>query len=254
MSRYQSNRRLIKNLYEPVSWEGYLYYVRLRTPVGLLYKIGYTKMSSVSERLAFKGDGAAEMIEESLFFEYFPNAWDLEQELHTLLRRKAAFSGFSSDMPLFMNGQSELYAEDVLEMDRSYSYRQTQETRDEIAVLAAIKCGADGAKVRQAMHKRREEDFLSKLRKEVEDRRDVPLNFVQRLIGGFLRGLFFLPHLGVRKLLETGNDRRLAELRIFLEEKALESSIERQMKFLTKQRNVEALKLSLKPENAKPPL
>jgi len=106
----------------PGGTTGYLYYARLRTAIGPVYKLGFTSMNSVHDRLAYKGDGAEKLIDEVLLFHHHHNAWDLEQELHVLCFHKKLFpSGSTANMPLLGNGQSELYGEDILRMDSGYT-------------------------------------------------------------------------------------------------------------------------------------
>lgn len=107
----------------PRDRSGHLYYVRLNTPIGVLYKLGYTKLDSVEERLAFQGGGDQEMIDRVLCFVYLPDAYDVERLLHGQFSSKLAFGTFSAieDMPLFRNGQSELYCEDILKFDNEFS-------------------------------------------------------------------------------------------------------------------------------------
>ena len=182
----------------PPSKEGHLYYVRLRTPVGLLYKLGFTTMNSVEERLTLKGDGAQLLIDKVIFFRRFKNAWDIEQELHTLLKRKAAFCGWDEEMPLFQNGQSELYCEDVLKLDNEYTYRQAQNTHDEIDIARHISFGADEKLVREGMRKSRENQWDRKLYEAIkEPESKVKPNWILRLIGWLLgavllRGVFIV--------------------------------------------------------------
>lgn len=205
----------------PPNKDGHLYYARLRTPVGILYKIGFTTMASVQVRLAYKGEGTERMIDKVLFFAHYKNAWGLEQELHMLLKNKAAFCGWNEKMPLFQNGQSELYCEDVLGLDCEYSYRQAQEAKDEISLAQQAMCIGDEAQVRASYRKHREEGFLNEVQKEISARRDEPIGPVQRAVGWVLRGVFHVLYKIVTLPFETGNDRRLAELRKMVQEQAL---------------------------------
>jgi hypothetical protein len=117
----------------PPITDGHLYYVRLRTEIGLVYKLGFTTLPSLEERLAFKGDGAEQLVDKVLYFEHLKDAWNIEQELHTLLAPRKLFScGTWQFMPLYKNGQSELYGEDVLQLDKSYTKKQSEDVQDNI--------------------------------------------------------------------------------------------------------------------------
>lgn len=109
---------------------GTLYYVRLKTPVGILYKLGYTTLSSVEERLAYQGRGDEKLLDRVLFFKHFDNAAEMESAAHDHFSRKSAFGRFSNEpgMPLFGNGQSELYAKDILGVDPNYRAGQSDIT------------------------------------------------------------------------------------------------------------------------------
>lgn len=153
----RSHRPVHRPAFVPPTKAGHLYYVRLRTPVGIVYKLGFTTLDSVHARLSFRGDGTDKLIERVLLFAHFNDAWDLEQELHMLFRRHATFSGWDEAMPLFANGQSELYREDVLDLDHEYSRRQSQDTAEEIALARQVALGADEASLRAQLNDRRRE-------------------------------------------------------------------------------------------------
>ena len=110
---------------------GNLYYVRLNTPLGKFYKIGFTTMKSVNDRLAFQGTGDEKYIDEVLYFQFRLGAYGLEQSLHSYFSDKAAFGKYSAyiDMPLPRNGQSELYYDDVLELDGKFTPAQADFSR-----------------------------------------------------------------------------------------------------------------------------
>jgi hypothetical protein len=210
--------------YVPPSKAGNLYYVRLCTPVGMLYKIGFTTMGSVHERLAFRGDGTDTLIDRVLLFAHFSDASDLEQELHKLFRRSAAFCGWDEQMPLFANGQSELYCEDVLELDNNYSRRQSLETAEEIEFVRHVAYGADEALLRAHLTERRRQRSDRERRwAETCATPSVKSGWMVRVIGPIVRvGLVACIALVklVGKLSETGNDRRIAELRGWLKDAA----------------------------------
>ncbi|HGY9638059.1 TPA: GIY-YIG nuclease family protein [Pseudomonas putida] len=118
---------------------GNLYYVRLNTPLGKFYKIGFTKMKSVNDRLAFQGTGDEKYIDEVLYFKFHLGALDLEQCLHGHFHDKAAFRQYSADvdMPLPKNGQSELYYDDVLNLDAGFTPEQAKLTRKAVELAIA---------------------------------------------------------------------------------------------------------------------
>lgn len=118
---------------------GNLYYVRLNTPLGKFYKIGFTTMKSVNDRLAFQGTGDEKYIEEVLYFQFRLGAFGLEQCLHSYFSEKAAFHKYSAyvDLPLSRNGQSELYYDDVLELDDKFTPAQAEHTRKAVEIAIA---------------------------------------------------------------------------------------------------------------------
>lgn len=231
MHRHRNHtiRRQAEN--PPSSKEGHLYYVRLRTPVGLLYKIGFTTMISVHARLSFSGDGAELLIDKTILFEHFKDAWDFEQYLHKLHKKKAAFCGWEDGMPLLLNGQSELYCEDVLELDSDYSYRQAQHSQDEITIARHISSGADETLLREGMRKRRERQWDNQLHRIKENPDAIAkkgwtwaiISVVGAVVGALLSAIFILGFAVLKlfnKVNETENDRRLTQLRITLKNKA----------------------------------
>lgn len=103
--------------FTPKNASGYLYYVRLSTELGMLYKIGFTTFGSVQERLGYKGGRDDDLVDKVLLFKRMTDAADWEALLHRVFRKKRAFYSDSEYLPLFRNGQSELYYEDVLGLD-----------------------------------------------------------------------------------------------------------------------------------------
>lgn len=113
----------------PDTPDGHVYYVRLSTPKGRLYKIGFTKMASVEERFSYDGSDAYKLIDKVLLFKYSPYAYTIETDyLHGHLRSQKAYKDYgiknlfrdSSKLPLFRDGQTELYQHDVLGLDPDY--------------------------------------------------------------------------------------------------------------------------------------
>lgn len=103
--------------FTPKNASGYLYYVRLSTELGMLYKIGFTTLGSVQERLGYRGGRDDDLVDKVLLFKHMTDAADWEALLHRVFRKKRAFYDDSEYLPLFRNGQSELYYEDVLGLD-----------------------------------------------------------------------------------------------------------------------------------------
>lgn len=112
----------------PKTREGYVYYVRLRTNKGVFYKIGFTTMESLEKRFSYKGSENYKLIDKIFLYKYFIYAYDIEQLLHDHLRNENAYSKYKlanlfrdlSAHPLFRDGQTELYKEDVLGLDPDY--------------------------------------------------------------------------------------------------------------------------------------
>lgn len=108
---------------------GNIYYVRLKSPFGPLYKLGFTSMSSVHERLAFQGAGHEKLVDVVLGFAYSRNALSIEQTLHGYFDSKRAFSIPDALMPLAGNGQQEVYVDDILGMDEDFTREQAHSVR-----------------------------------------------------------------------------------------------------------------------------
>lgn len=110
--------------------KGNLYYVRLNTEYGIFYKLGFTTFGSVEARMRYGGSTDWQYIDKVLMFKNLPDAFEVEQKLHTYLDKKKAFAKYSSnkEFPLCGNGQTELYIEDVLHLDFYYSESKKTET------------------------------------------------------------------------------------------------------------------------------
>jgi hypothetical protein len=126
VSRHRSSPQFI-----PPSAAGYLYYVRLKTSVGPLYKLGFTTRKSVYDRFALKGNGDETLLDEVYLFAHRDDAYAVEQQLHVHFADRNAFGAFASDprMPLYQNGQSELYVDDILRLDPMFGPAQAERTR-----------------------------------------------------------------------------------------------------------------------------
>lgn len=103
----------------PKNPEGHVYYARLKTSIGIFYKIGFTSKSTLTERMAFGGFGDEKLIDYELFFTFRDDAWDVEQTLLEHFDKERAFGKYSNDpeKPLCNRGQSELFNRDILGLD-----------------------------------------------------------------------------------------------------------------------------------------
>lgn len=99
-----------------------------------MYKIGFTRWQSIDERFIYNKLKDGESIESRLLFIHLHDAYSVEQALHNHFSSARAFGKFSSlaHMPLFNNGQSELYTEDVLGLDATYSRKTSKATKSNI--------------------------------------------------------------------------------------------------------------------------
>lgn len=113
----------------PNTPDGYLYYVRVSSLLGPFYKIGYTKSKCIEQRFAFDSHHQSEL-EAVFLFAYHQSAYHKEQQLHTYFAQTNAFGAFSSSpfLPMFRNGQSELYPRDILGLDPEYTEEQGRRT------------------------------------------------------------------------------------------------------------------------------
>lgn len=150
---------MLKNKEHPPQDSGSIYYIRLKTTFGPFYKLGFTSLSSVHERLAYQGLGHEQLIDKVFLFLKIENAYEKEQILHRYFARnkKQAFPVEDPEMPFFGNGQSELYFEDVLRMDTAYSDEQSENVRLEI--------------LRHKMRNARESE--GEIKKSIDNQRDV---------------------------------------------------------------------------------
>ncbi len=123
-------RTIRHNRIEPINKEGHLYYVRLKTEYGIFYKLGFTTLESVQERLRYGGSNDFQYIDKTLLFVKLHDAFEVEQKLHLYLNAKKAFGQYSAakEFPLNKNGQTELYIEDVLQLDSDFTGQQSADT------------------------------------------------------------------------------------------------------------------------------
>ncbi len=131
---YKKTRTSLNHSLRPSNPSGNVYYARLITPLGIFYKLGFTTHDSVQARLAYKGNGDEKLLDHVLCFGYLDDAFDVEFALHSHFAVRAAFSSYCAepDLPLFGNGQSELYIDDVLGLDDAYTATQAHKTRNNI--------------------------------------------------------------------------------------------------------------------------
>lgn len=144
-------------------WDGpdkRVYYVRLNTPVGPLYKLGFTTHASVRERLQYKGLGNEKLLARVFAFVPSGNAYSIEQTLHRHFGHRAIFPRPEEDMPLFNDGQSELYAEDILRLDSMYTLEQSQHVHACIMAARMKRAGRSPTEIDKALSERKELDSL----------------------------------------------------------------------------------------------
>lgn len=160
----------------PPQTAGNLYYVRLKTKVGIMYKLGFTALPSVEKRFSFQGNGDEALIDEVLLFVYADDAFWLEETLHRYFKSKKAFGEFSArqDMPFYKNGQSELYCEDILGIDEKYTDSQKEMTHYQMGYRPSYQSKSE------------------KRKQLIEDMFITTLGFILRLIAEPLRFLFNL--------------------------------------------------------------
>lgn len=97
---------------------GYLYYIELEIEKKSYYKVGYTKDDSVYKRFSYGGSNDYKYIKKVIFFHYFENAFELEQNIHDFLKFMLNHEFYpKNNYPFYENGQSEIYPEDVLTLN-----------------------------------------------------------------------------------------------------------------------------------------
>lgn len=144
---------------KPKPSKGYLYYVRLDTSLGIFYKLGFTTLGSTQERFAYQGKGHDSLVDHVLLFSYRDDAYEVEQLLHTHFRNEATFRNQEKGMPFFENGQSELYVNDILEMDwePAKGKRSAEETRANIMTAREKRFGRSDEEIRERSDEIREQ-------------------------------------------------------------------------------------------------
>ncbi|WP_163647695.1 leucine-rich repeat domain-containing protein [Modicisalibacter sp. 'Wilcox'] len=105
-----------------------MYYARMKTKWGKFYKLGYTSQDSLEERLNYgeKNDGG--LVDRVLLWAWSDSALHDEQRLHGLFHNKRVFGKYGKfhNGPLYKNGQSELYAEDIFDLDPECTKEQVK--------------------------------------------------------------------------------------------------------------------------------
>lgn len=112
--------------YAPKTSDGYIYYIRLKINSHVYYKLGFTKKSSIYERFSFNGCEDYKHIDRVLFFHHFENAYELEQDIHSFLKRERLHSRLDKYFPFFNNGQSEIYFNDYLLLEDHYDEKRKE--------------------------------------------------------------------------------------------------------------------------------
>lgn len=138
--------------------EGNLYYVRLKTSLGPMYKLGFTTMASVKERFAFQGAGHEDQIDKVIAFVPDTGALLIEQRLHRHFKRHSVFPIIERDMPFAGNGQSELYVEDILQMDFEYTPEQGKRVHAALMQGRMAQAGASPASIAAATKQKHRDD------------------------------------------------------------------------------------------------
>jgi len=126
----------------PINSAGNVYYVKLFTPQGVFYKIGYTTKSNVIERFAFANCGDEKLVNRQFLFAFREDAWDVEQQLLDHFDKHRAFGKYSNDPmgPLAGCGQSELFRHDILGLDNDL-YAISDELAKRAAEVESKKAG-----------------------------------------------------------------------------------------------------------------
>lgn len=135
---------------------GHIYYVRLQTSVGPMYKLGFTTMPNVEARLGYQGGGHEKQIDKVMGFIHYPNALKIEQKLHLHFQHRRAFPLLEIDMPFAGNAQSELYKDDILGLDREYTLERAQRVEEAIMRARSLRQGRSEESINAAMEELRQ--------------------------------------------------------------------------------------------------
>ena len=125
MGRSRSDFEIANAMRNPA---GYMYYARMKTKWGIFYKLGYTSQSSLEVRLNYGEKNDGDLVDRVLLWAWSDSALHDEQRLHDLFRDKRVFGKYGRfhNGPLYKNGQSELYAEDILDLDPECTKEQVK--------------------------------------------------------------------------------------------------------------------------------
>lgn len=137
MARGRSNFDNVNALRGPA---GHIYYARMKTKWGIFYKLGFTSLSTLDDRLNYGGKNDGELVDRVLLWVWSDTALHEEQRLHSLFHDKRVFGKYGSfhNGPMYKNGQSELYAEDILDLDPKCTGEQVKKS-----IKAAKKIGIE---------------------------------------------------------------------------------------------------------------
>ena len=123
-----------------------------------MYKLGFTTMASVKERFAFQGAGHEDQIDKVIAFVPDTGALLIEQRLHRHFKRHSVFPMIERDMPFAGNGQSELYVEDILQMDLEYTPEQGRRVHDALMRGRMAQAGASPVSIDAATKQKLRDD------------------------------------------------------------------------------------------------
>ena len=122
--------------FRPEDISGHLYYIKVKTELGIFYKIGFTKMNSILERFSRDGSQDYKYIDKILIFKHMEDAYDIESALHDQFSDKSSFglTRRREEYPFAGNGQSELYYDDVLGVDPQFSRKEAFKTKFKVDI------------------------------------------------------------------------------------------------------------------------
>lgn len=127
MARNSSNFDNMNAMRNPA---GHIYYARMKTSWGVFYKLGYTSRSTLEDRLNYgeKNDGG--LVDRVLLWSWSDTALKEELGLHGMFHDKRIFGKYGKyeNGPMYKNGQSELYAEDILDLDSECTEEQVKKS------------------------------------------------------------------------------------------------------------------------------
>lgn len=110
----------------PSEPSGHIYYFKAVFNNRSYYKLGFTKSASLMRRFSYEGSEDFKYIVKVFLFRYFDNAHLIEQQLHEFLKKQRANYVRYGKNPFYMNGHTEIYHYDVLELDDTKSELETK--------------------------------------------------------------------------------------------------------------------------------